>query len=143
MTRDTKSVTTRALDAIATAFTPVFADLIFDALKNAGLKIVPMGSETQSTVIAPVHSTGAKGAAAQARRDHISMLVIDPISKVLDPRAYINEICARRDISLSHIASGAGVSSSTLTRYMNNHKHKFELSTKTLNKIISWDRKAR
>ena len=57
----------------------------------------------------------------------------------IEPIRIVRGICNRRNVSLGGLATAAGVAPSTLARAMNDPDHKFELSVKTLNKIIAWD----
>lgn len=56
-----------------------------------------------------------------------------------DPVDVVREIIARRKISANKLATSAGIAPSTLNRALNNPKHKFMLSTRTLKKIRDWD----
>lgn len=56
-----------------------------------------------------------------------------------DPRAYVQGVLDRHQITPNGLATKVGLSGSTLSRAMNDPKHKFMLSTRTLQKIKEWD----
>lgn len=52
--------------------------------------------------------------------------------------SYIRHVMTEKNMSAAALANVSGISPSTLTRALNNPKHKFTLSTKTLEKIASF-----
>lgn len=57
-----------------------------------------------------------------------------------DPLDIVREILARRKVSANSLATSCGLAPSTLNRALNNPDHRFMLSTRTLKKIVDWDR---
>lgn len=56
-----------------------------------------------------------------------------------DPKSFILDVMRRHKLKPGALAAKVGISASTLTRALNNPRHKFKFSMTTVEKIKKWD----
>lgn len=89
------------------------------------------GASTADRIIAALEAAGLEIIASEVVRP-VTLLPEDPVD-------IVREVISRRKVSANKLAALCGLAASTLNRALNNPKHKFMLSTRTLRKIKEWD----